>query len=284
MDLRNRHVVVQYTSTDGTFRYHHARDERPDPGDYMLHYEKGYELYMFISGLGSYTIEGSRYELEPYSILMINSNELHVVNISEDQPYERIVLNLSENILPPFLLNGVDFFRSFKFRKLGHDNQIHAEKVADLGLLPLFEKLQGLLERKSAENEIVAKCVIIEILSIINHMAETTLPEFHKSADHKVGAVLEFINANLNEQLNLDSLSERFFVTKYHLCRIFREATGFSINQYITYKRIHMADGLMLEGNTPTQACFMAGFNNYSNFYKSYRKLTGKSPKSSRVK
>lgn len=276
--------TFSYASSDGTFRYNHAREERPNPDDYKPHYEKGYELYMFVNGSGSFTIEGSRYDLEPYSVLMINSNELHVVHIAAEQPYERIVLSLNENIWPPFMLNGVDFFRAFKFRKLGQNNQIKAETAIGAGLPELVGKLQAMLEQRTAEHEVLAKCVILEILHTINRIAETKLPATHRSANQKVGAVLEYINANLNEPLNLDALAEAFFVTKYHLCRIFKDITGFSINEYITYKRIHRADGLMLEGYTPTQACFMSGFNNYSNFFKAYRKLTGKSPRSGKGK
>lgn len=277
--------LVQYAAADESFRFHHARDEHPNPQDYKLHYEKGCEIYMFISGSGSFNIEGTRYELEPYSILLMNSNELHVLNISGLLPYERVVLSLNENMLPPFLLNGIDIFRTIKFRKLGHGNQIKADSVQSSGLLGLFIELQKLLVQKNAENEFVAKCVIVQILHAVNRIAETEeTPRTVGKVKPKAGALLEYINANLNEELCLDSLSEKFFVSKYHLCRTFKEATGYSINQYITFKRIRLADELMLEGYSPTQACFMSGFNNYSNFFKSYRKLIGKAPRNGKSK
>ncbi|WP_339157416.1 AraC family transcriptional regulator [Paenibacillus sp. FSL W8-0186] len=269
-----------YAAADSSFFYHHARDEQPNPLDYKLHYEKGYEIFMFINGAGSFTIEGSKYDLEPYSILMMNSNELHVVNIAEHLPYERIVLSMDANFLPPFMAGGIDFFRTIKFRKLGEDNQLSAEIVRASGLLDLFGKLRQALEQRSTEHEMVAKCIIVQILSAINDLAKADLPSSSKLRDDKVRAVLEYINANLEEQLMLDALSERFFVTKYHLCRIFKETTGFTINQYITYKRIQLADQLMMQGFTPTQACFMSGFNGYSSFFKAYRKLTGGTPRS----
>jgi AraC-like DNA-binding protein len=279
--LINEKTDIVYTSSDGSFYFRHTREEQPNPDNYRLHYETGYEIYVFLSGEGSYNIEGTRYELEPYSLLMMNSNELHALQISKDQPYERIVLTFKKNFLPPFLSHGVDFFRSIKYRKLGHGNQIQADVVQSSGLLPIFEKLQVLLDKPSAENEFVAKCVLVELLSVINLVKETdpSAAPVQKPAISKVSAMLEYINSNLGEELSLDNLAERFFLTKYHLCHIFKEATGYSINQYISYKRIHLADGLMLEGYTPTQACFMSGFNSYSNFYKSYRKLTGRSPR-----
>ncbi|AFC30254.1 AraC family transcriptional regulator [Paenibacillus mucilaginosus 3016] len=274
-----------YAAADASFHYHHARDEKPDPQHFKPHYEQGCEIYMFLSGSGSYTVEGSPYELEPYSLLMMNSNELHVLNISEDQPYERIVLLLNESLLPPFLLNGVDFFRTIKFRKLGENNQIPAETVRSSGLLDLFGRLQRLLEPsgpRTAENEFVAKCVIVQILSTFNALAESEHPQASRKSSDKVHVVLEYINANLEEDLSLDLLAETFYITKYHLCHTFKEATGYSVNQYITFKRVRMADGLMLQGYSPTQACFMSGFNTYSNFFKSYRKLTGRSPRNGR--
>jgi AraC-like DNA-binding protein/mannose-6-phosphate isomerase-like protein (cupin superfamily) len=275
---------INYKADDNSFHFHHKCDEQPNPTDFQLHYEIGYEIFMFISGAGSYNIEGSTYQLEPYSVLIMNSNELHVVNISKHSPYERLVLTINENFLPPFMLNGVDLFQKMKFRKLGQDNKIKAETVISSGLLELITKLYQLLEKKSPENEIVAKCVIVQILSTINNIAETDFPRTNRKANHKVIGVLEYINSHLDETLTLDSLSEKFFLTKYHLCHTFKDATGYSIHQYIAYKRIRLADRLMLEGYTPTQACFMTGFNCYSNFYKSYRKLTGKSPRSRKLK
>lgn len=275
--------LIRYGASDGSFYFSHSKDDYPDPSNYNLHYEMGYEIYMFISGEGSYNIEGIRYELEPYSILMMNSNELHALQLSSHSCYERIVLTFQKDFLPPFLSHGVDFLRTIKFRKLGHGNQIKADIVRQSGMLGLFEKLQELLGKPNAENEFLAKCLIVQILGTINLIKENEqlFAPTPKPTMGKVNDLLEYINSNLNEPLNLDSLSEKFYLTKYHLCRIFKEATGYSINQYISYKRIHLADSLMLEGYTPTQACFMSGFNSYSSFYKSYRKLKGKSPRGS---
>ena len=275
---------INYEAEDRSFNFHHTRDECPHPQDFPLHYENGYEIYLFISGCGEYNIEGNRYKLEPYSILMMNINEIHMLNISEEQPYERAVLTISKDFLPPFITHGVDFFRAIKFRKLGYGNSISSEIVASSGLLELFNKFEHHCRINDAENEIVAKCIIVQILSIINSISKTDLLPTHISGNDKINAVLEYINSNLNEQLSLDSICEKFYLTKYHLCHTFKQATGYSVNKYITFKRILIADGLMLEGYNATQSCFMSGFNDYSNFYKSYRKLTGRPPRSAKGK
>lgn len=275
---------MSFRASDGSFCFHRHRDEVPNPNLYPLHYESGYEIYMFISGRGTFNIEGHRYELEPYSLLMMNSHELHALQLSGELPYERCILTFTKDFLPPFLSNGTDFIRSIKYRRLGEGNQIPADTVRKSGLLGLFTKLQLLLETQNAESEFIARCLIVELLASINQIKDAELlpAPAAKPGGGKVGAVLDYINANLNEPLGLDQLAEKFYLTKYHLCHIFKEATGYTINQYVSIKRIHMADRLMLEDYTPTQACFMAGFNSYSNFYKAYNKLTGRSPRSGR--
>lgn len=275
---------IRFHASDGSFSFARTRDEAPDPSRYPLHYERGYEIYMFISGRGAFNIEGSRYELEPYSLLMMNSHELHALQLSADSPYERCVLTFTKDFLPPFLSSGVDFVRSIKQRKLGHGNRISADTVRTSGLLGLFTKLERQLETQNAESEFIARCLIVEVLATINEIKEAELlpaPAL-KPDGGKISAVLDYINANLSEPLGLEALADQFYLTKYHLCHIFKEATGYTINQYVTIKRIHLADRLMLEDYTPTQACFMAGFNSYSNFYKAYNKLTGRSPRSGR--
>lgn len=280
MILQNRMQLLRHVAADRSFTFRHARDEQPNPGDHLPHYEHGYEIYLFLSGEGTYTIEGCMYSLEPYALLIMNPNELHVLHISEQSPYERIVITLQETFLPPFLTNGVDFFRGFKFRPPGHGNKIDADTVRNGDLLPLLVKLEHLLEKPNAEHEFVARCVLVQLLAAINRIVEQGgVAQSQHHVSPKIAEALEFINSHLSEDLHLDQLAERLYVSKFHLCRLFKKETGYSINQYIHYKRIRLADQLMQEGYSPTQACYMTGFNSYSNFYKTYRKLTGTSPR-----
>ena len=54
---------------------------------------------------------------------------------------------------------------------------------------------------------------------------------------------------------------------------------SFTINKYITNKRIKLVQNLYAEGNSLTTACIKAGYSSYSSFYKAYITETGKSPK-----
>ncbi|MCK9479528.1 MAG: AraC family transcriptional regulator [Firmicutes bacterium] len=267
-----------YTADDGSFYFHHTIDENPMQKDFQLHYEKTYEIYLFIKGRGEYNIEGSRYPLASNSILIMSPSEIHNLVISEQEPYERMVLKIDKKFTVPFISHGIDCFRAFKFRKLGQGNNIDAGKVKESGIFDLFKKLALHCSEGGAENELVAKCIIFQMLYIINNLTAFDRLPSNPPSNNKMAEILEFINAHISEPLSLNIISDKFFITKYHLCNIFKKATGFSINKYITYKRVMLADRLILEGQLPTQACFASGFNDYSNFYRAYKSITGKTP------
>lgn len=91
--------------------------------------------------------------------------------------------------------------------------------------------------------------------------------------------ILSYIDRNISESFGLEDLSAHFYLSSSYLCRIFKSATGTTINKYIVAKRITLAKSLLTEGCSVTEACERCGFNDYSNFLKSFKKATGVSPK-----
>ena len=56
--------------------------------------------------------------------------------------------------------------------------------------------------------------------------------------DEKIVGILDYINNHLHEQITLDLLEEKFYVSKYYLCHLFRKNTGVTVGEYTSYKRI----------------------------------------------
>ena len=51
-------------------------------------------------------------------------------------------------------------------------------------------------------------------------------------------ALVAYINSNLAGDLSLDALSDRFYLSKSQLGRLFKQATGSSIWEYVLIKRL----------------------------------------------
>ena len=99
--------------------------------------------------------------------------------------------------------------------------------------------------------------------------------------NEQIKSVILYINEHLTESLSLDVISNEFYISKGHLCRIFKASTGYTLNNYIAYKRLLYARELATTGMSWTNASIEAGFGNYSNFYRTYVRTFGVPPRKS---
>ena len=90
--------------------------------------------------------------------------------------------------------------------------------------------------------------------------------------DSQIASILQYINHNLKEDLSVETLSARYYVSKYHLMRKFKQETGYTLHNYIVNKRLLMARTLISNGMPVTKAAQESGFAEYSTFSRAYRK------------
>ena len=93
--------------------------------------------------------------------------------------------------------------------------------------------------------------------------------------------VIKYLNENINRNISLEFLANRFFVSKYYLCRVFKKHNGISIHGYITQKRVMQAKLLIEAGETASAAAYKVGFRDYSAFYRAFVKIVGLPPTNS---
>jgi len=101
----------------------------------------------------------------------------------------------------------------------------------------------------------------------------------HKSLA-EVAALME---ANIEEPLNLDELSQLAGLSQRHLQRMFRDGLGCTPKQYYLELRLRRARELLLQtGMSITNITVACGFQSLCYFSKAYRSLFGKSPREER--
>lgn len=91
--------------------------------------------------------------------------------------------------------------------------------------------------------------------------------------------VKDFIDANYASRLTLDLLSERFFLNKFHLSRVFKEQFGVTINAYLLQVRItHAKQLLRFSGQSIEQIGQECGMNDANYFSRIFKKIEGVTP------
>ena len=118
--------------------------------------------------------------------------------------------------------------------------------------------LQNAAFNESYGNSVLKKAYLTELLVLLNRAfldSQDEDMELDVVYDEKISSVISFINENLQEDLSLESLANRFYTSKYHLLREFKKHTGYTIYQYIRKKRLITARMLLKDGLRVTEAC-----------------------------
>ena len=98
--------------------------------------------------------------------------------------------------------------------------------------------------------------------------------------ERRVGDVVQFIEAHIDEALPLDALANRAGLSAYHFLRVFKGYVGLSPHQYILKRRLKLAVDLLLTTKLPIiEVGLSSGFGDLSTFNKTFKAHTGKTPR-----
>ena len=94
-----------------------------------------------------------------------------------------------------------------------------------------------------------------------------------------VAGVASYINDNYSQITSIEQIAEQFFISKYHLCRIFKDALHITLIDYLNEVKIKNARYYIESTNksfiTISKLC---GFNSLSYFSTVFKKIVGQSP------
>lgn len=279
MATRSQRFNTRQTMNSKTFEVFRYKDAYLK--EVALHHHDFYEVYFFLSGNVQYNIENRSYLLTPGDVLLISPMELHQPMFgSEHREYERIVLWIDKQFLEGFCLPGETFTTCFDTSSPNHSNLLRPEGVNRQFLMFLLEQLISENNTKEPYQEICSMSYLAQVLVLLNRLAlQQRKEEPAAIQDSTVYNVLGYINEHYKENLTLDALANRFFVSKYHLSREFQRLVGTSVHRYIIQKRLVMAKQMLSEGKLSAEVYQNCGFGDYSNFYRAFRSEYQISPK-----
>lgn len=263
------------------FRLFHLSGAMDEPVDW--HYHTFHKIILFLSGRAAYGIEGKSYPLESGDLIVVPSGCIHRPELAPGAPYERVIVYISPEFLRASGAPGCDLESCFtqartQFRFVLRPGAGRRSFTAALSAL---EQEQG---GQHFGSELMARALFLQFLiGVSRGMAENRLEYVSSSAcDEKIVAILQYLSLHLTEELRIDDLAARFYISKYHMMRRFKEETGYTIHNYVVTKRLMLAREKIADGMPVGEACYACGFGEYSAFARAYKKQFSVSPRTAR--
>lgn len=263
------------------FRIFHLNDMKKM--EFSYHYHDFDKIVLFLSGDVTYSIEGRKYELKPYDIILVNAGEIHRPVIHSCHPYERIIIYVSSGFMQEYKDESYDLSRCFREAKAKHGNVLRIDNMEKSSLFAVCRELERSFSGKEYANELYQKVLFLEFMIWLNRALINNHVNYleNEVSNEKITAIIDYINSHMHEEVTVDDLADLFFISRSYLMHLFKAETGYSIGSYISEKRLLAAKTQIQNGKSVTEACYACGFRDYSTFSRAFKKKFGTTPKHS---
>lgn len=245
-----------------------------------IHINECYEIYYSISGGKQFLIDNKIYDINPGDMFIINQFESHYIAKIDKALHERIVVSISPEFLKSISTEKTELDYCFTNRTENSNHKISLNKEQQNRFLYFVNKIIAV---EGFGSDLVEYAAFLELMTAINTLYinnnDLSSTESLYKYNTQVEEIMAYINKNITETITIEELSNKFYLSESYICRIFKVATGTTINKYILSRRISIAKSMLANGSEINEVCEKCGFNDYSNFYKAFKKAVGISPK-----
>lgn len=249
------------------------------------HFHPEVEIMLIIKGTGTRFVGDSIESFGPLDLVVVGSNLAHVwknsplhYSKSSHLKAEARVILFREDCF------GRDFFnipemeniknllvraqRGLKF--FGHTACSVKDKIIaayNKNELTQFTSLLHILSELSQSKE-------YSILSTIGYVQQIETSDLNH-----LNLVLDYLLKNFKKEIKLEEVSKLANMSPTAFCRYFKSRTNKTLIQFTNELRVGCAKKMLIESReTISTICFETGYNNISNFYDHFYKITGKRP------
>ena len=252
---------------------------------YPWHFHPEFELLYVIDGSGTSFVADSIEEFQSGDLAFIGSNLPHFwrsdekyLNSGGDLKIKYIVIQFPDDFLkdeivnyPEYHLIGELLERASQGIRFSTDfTKKISKKLVRMSKLSGFERIIALQEML----QILAKTKNYKLLA-----GELYHHESQSFSNFRLTKIIQFLNTNYQHKIELSKVADIANLHPAAFCRFFKEKTGKSLSEYVNDMRIGYACRLLIEGSlSVSQISFESGFNNLSNFNRTFKKNTGFTP------
>ncbi len=262
------------------FKLFHIKDKTNKQFDF--HYHEFNKIIIFLKGNVTYFIEGKAYYLKPWDILLVKHHDIHKPIIDPNEEYERVILWIDNDFMKSQNDTNSDITKCFDMAGEKSLNLIRLDGEIQGKLKEIINEMEKSINSEEFGSAILTNALFFQFMVYMNRifMGEQFVPAQKVLRSNKqIEEVINYINEHLTEELSVEELSEKFYISKYYLMHKFKEETGFTLHNYISQKRLMLSLKMIKEGVPVVKASENCGFGDYSSYLRAFKKLFKQTPR-----
>ena len=237
------------------------------------HLHSQYEIYYNIHGAKGFFCDKKFYSCSGNDLFVVQRANVHKVVVTEGEVYERCIINIDSKIIDSInstshinhTLEWMNCVGSSLPGKVNLCNEEHNEFI-------------GYIDRyNSSDDELSQFGILIQILAFTGRMFKRSAPPGGTIPDTVAGKALLIIEENFRN-IKISDIARQLYINDSRLGKIFKDECGITLSNYLILRKIAEAKKYLYLGISVKEACYLAGFNNYSNFIRTFKKFEGYSP------
>jgi len=249
------------------------------------HFHPEVEIMLITKGTGTRFVGDSIEDFGPNDLVMVGSNLAHVwknslqhYEASSGLQAEARVILFREDCF------GRDFFNIAEMERI-KNMLLKAER----GLKFFGNTASSVKNKIMAAYEQTGLERFISLIHILNELSQSKeyvtlssigyIQQIQTSDLYHLNVVLDYLLKNFKKEIKLEEVSKLANMSPTAFCRYFKSRTNKTLIQFINELRIGYAKKMLVESrDTISTICLNSGYNNISNFYDHFYKITGKRP------
>lgn len=252
---------------------------------YPWHFHNEFEILYVIDGSGTRFVADSVEKFESGDLVVVGSNLPHFwrsdekyLNSNEKKKVKYMVIQFPND----FLKDEIASFPEYQLIARLLQNASRGIRFKPGFAKKISPKIIRIYKKTGFERVILLQ----KLLQVLAKTEEYTLlsGEFYHEQNHnftndRLTKVMHFVTTNYRQKIELEKVAAIANMHPSAFCRYFKEKTGKSLSGFISDIRIGYACKLIIEGQlSVSQVCFECGFNNLSNFNRTFKRHTEFTP------
>jgi AraC-like DNA-binding protein len=244
-----------------------------------LHVHSFFEICYAFAGRGEFRVCNEVYEVKAGDVFVAKPDEPHEIIAHKKEPLE--IYFWSYTLVPPPKRqtgsSDVDtLLRAFlETKRRVNSEMIQMEKTLEL----LTDEV---VKREAGYSQVIQGLVtklLLDTARAVTNVHVPSAPSSRSPGDAAVDLMVRYLHDNYDRAVSVQNVAAQVHLSERHARRLFLEATGKTMKEYLTSLRLDVAKQRLLGENVSvSEIAYAVGFNDVRHFSTTFRTVVGVTP------